>query len=44
MGVKKRHLNLSTSFIEGQFLIDSFYALVGFNLNKKGGGILLYIR
>ena len=44
MGVKKRHLNLTTSFIEGQFLIDSFYAFVGFYLNKKGGGILLYIR
>ena len=44
MGVKKRHLNFSTNFIEGQFLIDSFYALVGFNLNKKGRGILLYIQ
>ena len=35
---------LDDSFPQGQFLIESFHSPFRFDLNRTGGGILLYVR
>ena len=35
---------LDDSFPPGQFLIESFHSPFRFDVNKNGGGILLYVR